>query len=287
MKSDRAFFGPGGNSRAFYDAGYKSTVDAPGWVSSIGLDAYEYEAGSGLTASAGTLLLIGNKARDAGIRMSLHAPYFISLSGVEEVKRLGSLRYISQSLSAAKLLGAYLIVVHTGSAAKISRAEAMRLAADTLYHLLDEIPDNGVLIGLETMGKINQLGTLEEVIEQCCVDRHYVPVVDFGHLNARNGGNAFPTADHYRAIFDRIGETLGDEIARNLHCHFSKIEYTAAGEKRHVTFEDTVYGPSFEPLMEAIVKEDLSPRIICESAGTMPEDALTMKQYYLSLKDNA
>ena len=280
MNERRAFFGPGGNSRAFYDAGLKSTVDAPGWVASVGLDAYEYEAGSGLTASAGTLMLIGQKAKDAGIRMSLHAPYFISLSGVEEVKRLGSLRYISQSLNAAKLLGAYLIVVHTGSAAKITREEAMRLAADTLLHLLDEIQDNGVLIGLETMGKINQLGTLDEVIELCKLSPRFVPVVDFGHMNARECGGVFKSAEDYVRVFDRIGSELGDPIARNLHCHFSKIEWSAGGEKKHLTFADEVYGPPFEPLMDAIARENLTPTIICESDGTMSDDALTMKRYY-------
>ena len=280
MNERRALFGPGGNSRAFYDAGLKSTVEAPGWVASVGLDAYEYEAGSGLTASAGTLMLIGQKAKDAGIRMSLHAPYFISLSGVEEVKRLGSLRYISQSLNAAKLLGAYLIVVHTGSAAKITREEAMRLAADTLLHLLDEIPDNGVLIGLETMGKINQLGTLDEVIELCKLSPRFVPVVDFGHMNARECGGVFKSAEDYLHVFDRIGSELGDPIARNLHCHFSKIEWSAGGEKKHLTFADEVYGPPFEPLMDAIARENLTPTIICESDGTMSDDALTMKRYY-------
>ena len=280
MKNERAFFGPGGNSKAFYDTGLKSTVDAPEWVKSVGLDAYEYEAGSGLTASAGTLLLIGQKAKDAGIRMSLHAPYFISLSGIEEVKRLGSLRYISQSLNAAKLLGAYLIVVHTGSAAKITRGEAMKLAADTLCHLLDEIPDNGVLIGLETMGKVNQLGTLDEVIELCKLSPRFVPVVDFGHMNARECGGVFNSAGDYLRVFDTIGARLGDEIARNLHCHFSKIEWSAGGEKRHLTFQDTVYGPPYEPLMDVIARDRLTPTIICESDGTMSDDALTMKRYY-------
>ena len=131
----------------------------------------------------------------------------------------------------------------------------------------------------ETMGKINQLGTLDEVIELCRIDSAFVPVVDFGHLNARNIGNAFPTVDSYRAVFDKIATSLGDEYAYNLHCHFSKIEYTNAGEKRHLTFEDTIYGPEFEPLIEAIVKEGLTPRIICESAGTQAEDVKQMKNY--------
>lgn len=279
-----AKFGPGGNSEAFYDAGKKSTLDAPAWVSSQGLDAYEYEAGNGLSASPSMLKLIGEEAKRNNIQMSFHAPYFISLSGIVEEKRLNSIRYIQQSLEAAHLLGAKTIVVHTGSAAKISRDEAMRLAADTLVKTLNTVDTYGVKIGLETMGKINQLGTLEEVLELCRIDSSFVPVVDFGHLNARNLGEMFKTADDYLRIFDKIDRLLGVDVAKNLHCHFSKIEWTGSGEKRHLTFEDQIYGPQFEPLVEVIAKNGLTPTIICESAGTQSEDALAMKKYYMEIK---
>jgi deoxyribonuclease-4 len=109
-------------------------------------------------------------------------------------------------------------------------------------------------------------------------------VVDFGHLNCRERGGLFPDSDSYRRVFDTIGCALGDEVARHLHCHFSKIEYTDAGEKKHLTFADTLYGPSFEPLAEAIVREGLAPRIICESDGTQAEDALWMKQCWAAVK---
>lgn len=279
-----AKFGPGGNSEAFYAAGKKSTLDAPAWVSSQGLDAYEYEAGNGLSASPSMLKLIGEEAKRNNIQMSFHAPYFISLSGIVEEKRLNSIRYIQQSLEAAHLLGAKTIVVHTGSAAKISRDEAMRLAADTLVKTLNTVDTYGVKIGLETMGKINQLGTLEEVLELCRIDSTLVPVVDFGHLNARNLGEMFKTADDYLRMFEKIDRLLGVDVAKNLHCHFSKIEWTGSGEKRHLTFEDQIYGPQFEPLVEVIAKNGLTPTIICESAGTQSEDALAMKKYYMEIK---
>lgn len=276
-----AKFGPGGNSEAFYASGMKSTIDAPAWVKEYGLDAYEYEAGNGLAASSVILAKIGEEARKNNIKMSFHAPYFISLSGVIEEKRLNSIRYIQQSLDAANLLGAKTIVVHTGSAAKISRDEAMRLAADTLIKTLKTVETHGVKIGLETMGKVNQLGTLEEVLELCRIDSSLVPVIDFGHLNARNLGRLFNTADDYLRVFDKTANRLGAEIAENLHCHFSKIMWTGGGEKCHLTFEDQDYGPDFEPLCDVIAKHNLSPTIICESAGTQSDDALTMKKYYL------
>ena len=278
---DRATFGPGGNSESFYEEGNKGTVNAPKWVRERGLDAYEFEAGNGLNASDETLAKIGFEAKSNGILMSFHTPYFISLSGVEVEKRLKSIDYIKRSLHAAELLGADIIVVHSGSAAKISREEAMSLASDTLVKNAEAVGNTSIRIGLETMGKINQLGTLDEVIRLCKLSPIYHPVVDFGHMNARNIGGYFTDVDSYRAVFDKIGSELGEKYVYNLHCHFSKIEYTKAGEKKHLTFEDSEFGPDFEPLAEAIVREGVAPRIICESAGTMAEDALAMKKMWL------
>ena len=275
-----ATFGPGGNSDAFKLAGFKSTVDAPKWLASIGLDSYEYEAGNGLAANTATLLAIGRAARENGIKMSYHTPYFISLSGVVEEKRLKSIDYIRQSLDASKLLGAGTIVVHAGSAAKITRDEAMRLAGDTLARTVSSVDTYGIKIGIETMGKVNQLGTLDEVLELCRIDKAYVPVVDFGHLNARDLGGVFVTPDDYLRVFDKIDRALGFDVLNSLHCHFSKIEWTGSGEKRHLTFEDQLYGPRFEPFIEAIVRAGISPNVICESAGTQSDDALDMKKMY-------
>ena len=278
------FFGPGGNSEQFYLSGFKSTVDAPAFVKGIGLDAYEYEAGNGISGSASIFRAIGAEAKQHGIKMSFHTPYFISLSGVVTETRLKSIGYIRDSIEAARLLGAETIVVHCGSCAKISRDEAMRLSYDTLIRTLEQVPLYGIKIGIETMGKLNQLGTLDEVIELCRLDSSLVPVVDFGHLNARALGGVFNTESDYLRVFDKISRLISPEVAENLHCHFSKIEWTDKGEKKHLTFEDTVYGPDFEPLVSAIAKEGLSPTIICESAGTQSEDALKMKKYYGELK---
>ena len=277
----KAHFGPGGNCEAFA-AKYKGKgIYAPRWVKENGLDAYEYEAGRGIMATEDALLTFGAEARAQGIRLSLHAPYFISLASVEPEKRMNSIRYIADSLYAAELIGASIIVVHMGGIAKQSREDAMRLSADTVAKTLEMLPDNGVLIGLETMGKINQLGTLEEVISLCKMDRRLSPVVDFGHLNARNLGNTFPDVASYRQVFEKIGEELGDDKARFLHCHFSRILYTEkGGEKNHVTFADTQWGPEPAPLMQAIAELGVSPTIICESAGTQTADAVSMKNDY-------
>ena len=283
--TDTAYFGPGGNCEAFAARYRSKTIMAPQWVIENGLDAYEYEAGRGIGASPELFLAMGQEAARLGVRMSFHAPYFISLSSTEREKRDNSIRYIADSLAAARLLGARIIVVHTGSTAKMARRDALLLAADTVSRALETLPDNGVLIGLETMGKVNQLGTLDEVIELCSMDTaRLAPVVDFGHLNARDCGGVFPDADAYKRLFDTIGDKLGDRHAKELHCHFSRIEYTTGGEKRHVTLADTAWGPDPEPLMRVLADWRLTPTIISESAGTQTADAAYMKQVYQQMQ---
>ena len=277
-----ALFGPGGNSLSFSKK-YRSTLDAPRFVKECGLDCYEYEAGQGISASPEMLLQIGENARREGIRLSFHTPYFISLSSVEPEKRHKSIDYLFESACACRALGADIMVVHTGSAAKITRELAMEYASETLRMADRMLEENGfsVKLGLETMGKQNQLGTLDEVLRLCSISERFAPVVDFGHMNAREQGLFF-SEDDYKAVFDKISKTLGGSFADRLHCHFSKIEFTEKGEKRHLTFEDTVFGPDYEPLMDAIAHLGVSPTIISESAGTQSEDAKAMKDRYLS-----
>lgn len=273
-----ARFGPGGNSESFFAEGHKNTKEAPAWVAAKGLDAYEYEAGRGIMGGEAHFREVGEEAAKAGIALSLHAPYFISLSGIEESTRMKSLGYIEQSVRAASWMGADVIVIHAGSAGKISREEALALACDTLAKTVEAgLGDFGVRLGIETMGKKNQLGTLEEVLAMCKVAPCFCPVIDFGHMEARECGGVFRSADDYRRVFARIGEELGASYLDGLHCHFSRIEHGPGGEKRHLTFADTAFGPDFLPLAEAIAKDGLSPRIICESDGTMAEDACFMR----------
>jgi deoxyribonuclease-4 len=131
------------------------------------------------------------------------------------------------------------------------------------------------------MGKQNQLGTLSEVLSLCTMSKWVIPAVDFGHLHAVTQGK-YVTVKEYEAVFDAVGETLGQEIAQNLHIHFSKIEFTKAGEKRHWTFADP-YGPPYECLVKLIANKGYTPRIICESAGTQAKDAKMMQDMYLSM----
>ncbi len=282
-----AYFGPAGNGNAFADSGYKKSVDTPEFLSKIGLDCFEYQCGKGVKTGKDTAEKFGEKAKEYNINLSVHAPYYISLSSIEKEKRDNSINYIIQSAQLAKYLGATKIIIHSGSCSKITREEALEYAKDTLLRAKKAACDEGlgeIIFCPETMGKLNQLGNLEEVIELCKCDESFIPCIDFGHLNARTFGS-IKSIDDYKNIFDKIENALGFERLKKFHSHFSKIEYTIkGGEVKHLTFQDEIYGPNYEPLMELVAKRNLNPTFICESSGTQAEDALTMKKYYNSIK---
>jgi len=150
---------------------------------------------------------------------------------------------------------------------------------------MDECGFGDIHLCPETMGKLNQMGTLDEVLELCRLDERLIPTIDFGHLNCRGLGCLKDTRD-FESVIKRIFKVLGEERGRCFHSHFSKIEYTKGGERKHLTFEDKEYGPDFAPLAIVVSKMRLMPTIICESRGTQAEDALVMKKEYLKILES-
>ena len=281
-----AKFGPAGTAESFKTMGYKSSLQVPEYLTKFGLEAFEYQCGRGVNIGEEKSVELGKIAKEKGIALSLHAPYYISMSSVEEEKRNNSINYILSSARAVNFMGGNRIVVHTGSCGKISREEALALAVDTMKKAVAALDAEGlsnIHICPETMGKINQLGTLDEVIALCLVDERIIPCIDFGHLNARTLGEV-NSREAFAAVLDELHNKLGEERAKHFHSHFSKIEYTTGGEKRHLTFEDSAFGPDPIPLLELVAERDLSPTFICESAGTQTEDAAYMREYYRSVK---
>lgn len=277
-----AKFGAAGNSDSFYLEGHKASEEMPKWLSEMGLDAYEYQCGNGVRCGEATARKIAEQAKQNNIIMSVHSPYYINLATPEVEKRAGNINYILQSAQLVKYLGGDRVVVHSGALGKMTREEATNKAMECLKIVRSEMINAGfsdVRLCIETMGKINQLGNLDEVMELCLVDESYLPCIDFGHLNARTLGGLKTKAD-FEAIFDTIENKLGTERLKVFHSHFSKIEYTKGGEKKHLTYEDTVYGPDFDFVAEIMAERDIGATIICESAGTQAEDALTMKRIY-------
>lgn len=277
-------FGPSGNSASFYAMGYKHTAEAPEYLKKFGLDCFEYSFGRGITLSKEKAEEIGAAFADAGMEISVHAPYFINFANPEEEAAQKSYGYVLNSARYLKHFGGSRLVFHPAAQGKQSRTEAVERTADRLKTLRDMIYENGlqdIMYCPETMGKLAQIGTLEEVVDFCKIDKIYTPAIDFGHINAREQGSLKTVEDYKSRLEYAIGE-LGYDRMKNFHVHFSKIMYGGKGEIKHLTFEDAVYGPQFEPLAVALKELGLQPYIVSESDGTQAEDAKAMKDIYFN-----
>ena len=275
-------FGPAGNSEAFYEEGHKHTYEAPQWLFDMGLTAFEYSFGRGARLKEETGAKIRAEAERCGIAMSVHAPYYINLANDKFDKNL---EYFYEASVSGSYLGAKRVVFHPGSQGKLERKEAFKTVKANLAGIMAKLKAEGfnsLIYCAETMGKINQIGDLNEIIELCGVDDAVYPAIDFGHLNARTLGG-LNSKDAYVKVLDALENGVGHEKYSRMHIHFSHIQYTAGGEKMHLTFEDEEYGPFWEPLAALIKERKLAPVVICESKGTQARDAASMKEVYEKL----
>lgn len=278
-------FGPAGNCTTFYEEGHKRTIEAPKWLKSKGLDAYEYSFGKGFTLPDDTAVAIGEEMKKYGVSISVHAPYYINFATPTDEMAEKSYNYVLESLRKLRLLGGNRLVVHPASQGKMSREEAVSLTKKRLTILKDKILDEGysdMYICLETMGKSAQIGTYEEILDFCTIYDKFLPTFDFGHINALTQGS-LKGYDDYKHILDRCVEVLGLERTKLCHVHFSKIEYAQKGEVRHLTLDDTVYGPDFEPFAQVAKDYDLEGVVICESKDYQGRDSQRMREMYLNI----
>ncbi|MBR2967238.1 MAG: TIM barrel protein [Clostridia bacterium] len=273
--------GPSGNSLSFYNEGNKHTYQAAAWLNARGLNAFEYSFGRGVSMSDGTAEKIKQEFEKYDIEISAHAPYYTNFANPSDEMIEKSIMYITQSIQAVKKMGGSRVVFHPASCGKATREEAVARAKRNIAIMMDRLEGDFVLAA-ETMGKLAQIGTAEEIIDFCTIDERLVPCFDFGHINSYTKGG-LKTKDDYRRIIDLSINKLGIEQTKNMHVHFSKIMYGASGEIKHLTFEDQKYGPEYLPLAEIIDEYGLTPFVVCESDGTMAEDAIIMKNCHKSV----
>ena len=278
-------FGPSGNSESFYAEGFSHTEEAAAFVKKRGLDCFEYSFGRGVRMSEDKAISIGEAFAAEGVEISAHAPYFINFANPDDEMAAKSYGYVLDTAQALRLMGGKRVVFHPAAQGKATREEAVALTVERLKVLRDYIYLNNMqdmIFCPETMGKLAQIGTVEEVVRFCKVDPIYTPCVDFGHINAREQGSLV-TVDDYKSRLQYMIDELGFERMEHFHVHFSKIMYSVKGEVKHLTFADTVYGPEFEPLAVALKELGLKPYIVSESAGMQVEEAEIMKKIYNSL----
>lgn len=281
-------FGPSGNCEAFYAAGLKHTHEEPKWLNGMGLTAFEYSFGLGRFLNTETSKKIGEEAKKYGVEISVHAPYYINFANVTDTARENNVRFLFESLRNLQEMGGRHCVVHVGSQMKLERGVAIENIKAGLREFLARKNDSeyaDLIVCPEAMGKYTQIGSYAEIFDICSLDPNLIPTLDFGHINCVLQGS-LKTKKDFLAILRQGIDTLGFQKMNDLHIHFSKIMYNAKGEIKHLTFQDDLYGPNPEPMIDAIIELGLSPVIISESAGTQAEDAKYMSDYYFSKSKN-
>ena len=128
-----AMFGPAGNAENFPDT---SSADAPKWLKEIGLDCYEYQCGKGVHVGEESARKIGLAAREHGIVLSLHAPYFINLANPDPEALQKTVGYITEACRVADWMGAGRVVIHSGALMKRTRREALDIALRSLKEVV-------------------------------------------------------------------------------------------------------------------------------------------------------
>lgn len=242
--------------------------DVPRLLHEEGLDAFEYQAvrwGQKPQIKQENAEKLGAEARKNDVRLSLHGSYFVNLSGKRDVVEASKRRLIACA-TAADWMGAYVMVFHTGFYGRFEKSFAFKTCLDALKEVSASMRSLGlkVKLGPETMGRKFQVGSLDEILTICEQVEGTQLVIDWSHLHAINLGT-FKETEDFRGVAKKVEQRLGTEALKSMHCHFSKIEFTSQGEKRHHTLDEKRYGPDFHMLAEVIADFQLHPTMICES----------------------
>jgi len=264
--------------------GKRSTAEGIAYCRKLGLGAMEVEFVHGVKMGETAAREAGKVAAREGISLSCHAPYYINCCAKEQKTLDGSVRHIVAAAQAAFWLGATPVVIHPGFYMGRPPEECRRLVISTLKRCLDEMDAlgiRGVAIGAELTGKKSAYGCLDEILglAEYFGLRQVVPVVDFAHYHAREG--KLETAGGYARVLEKVEGRAGTGAAKHFHCHFSGIEATGAGERKHLPISSD--SPPFAPLARAWKANGWEGTVICESP-LLEKDALAMQETYEKLQ---
>ncbi|MCE4627644.1 MAG: TIM barrel protein [Desulfurococcales archaeon] len=283
----RLWFGPAGKPISMKKG---KMEDVPAFLRSIGLDALEYEAVRGVRISEAKARLLGERAKENSVVLSLHAPYYINLASKDNDKREASIRRIIDSMKAAEWMGAYAVVIHTGYYKGYhDKREALEAAIKGYEEALNRLPAwvKKPDLSPEVMGRKQAIGDIDEVIEICRrLGRRCRPTIDWAHLYARYEGKFVTSVDHVISVIEKFERELGTRAVRPLHTHFSKIEYGPGGEREHHTLSEEEYGPEWDIVCKAYLETGVHAVIISESP-ILEEDAILMRDHCKRLDASA
>ena len=233
----------------------------------------------------------GVLANKADFEMNIHGPYYAELLG-DRVARGRSLAKIESTLQAARTINARHITLHTGHYGDFGRGTAANEQVANIFSSVvqrvhdiwhddeDEFPvfpwiKDGTpsKIGVETSGRQELWGSLEEVLEVVNHVEGTIPVLNIAHIHARGHGR-MKTSEDYGELFDMVRESIG---TKEFYCHFSGVEHRTGNAMHYTQIKKSDL--NFEPLAEFIVEDGgwLDITLISDSP-LLEHDAMYMLQ---------
>jgi len=281
--ADHPRFGPAGFPPAFKEL-ERPIEEVPNYLHEEGLSAFEYQAvrwGPKPQMKKESAEKLGVNATQQDVWLSLHGSYFINLCGNAETVEASKKRLIA-CVTAASWMSARMVVFHPGFYGKRSTKDALQCCVEAMNEVIESMRSLGITrvhLAPETTGKPSQLGNLDETLTLCEEVESTLPTIDWSHIHAREKGK-LKTIDDFREVIDTIEKRLGSDAVKNLHCHYTRVEFTEKGERCHHTMDEREYGPDFEPFAVLIAELGLKPVVISESP-ILDVDSLKMRDIVL------
>ena len=270
-------FGTGGTP---HSSKSKSTMDGIRRIAELGLGCMEIEFVQGVKMGEAGARLVGEVASKAGVKLSAHGPYFINLNAHEPEKIRASQDRLLQTARIASICGAESVTFHAayylGDPPEKAYSAVKKYLEEVMHQLKRE--DNRVWIRLETMGKLSEFGSIEEVLSLSSELERVAPCLDFAHWHARTGN--FNSYQGFTSILEQVEERLGRAALDNMHIHVSGIDYGKKGEIKHLNLKESDF--HYAELLRALRDYEAKGIVICESPN-LEEDALLLQATYNAL----
>ena len=249
----------------------------------LGLGAMEVEFVRRVSMQEETARKVGAFAKEQGIVLTVHAPYYINFNSKEPEKVAASRERLILAATRGHQLGARGIVFHPGFRHDDPDRVVYDNVKENLIRVREELDAAGIdtILRMETTGGVSQFGTFEETLEVCSEIPGVEPCIDFSHLHARTG--ALNSAEEFVAMLDRIQQVGGREALDNMHIHLSGIEYGDKGERKHLILEES--DMEYKALLQALWDFDVGGVLICESPN-IEGDALLLAQTWEAIAQN-
>jgi deoxyribonuclease-4 len=215
---------------------------------------------------------LGELAAENDIVLSVHAPIAGFMGHAERGKKLNmAVGMLDHSAGIAVAAGAEVVVFHPGFLLSRTREEAIGSVVEQLGELRERLvaKDRAVPFGIEVMGRVRELGSLDDVVEIASRLDWVRPVVDFAHMHATSDG-AFTSVEPFVEALAKADAVI--EPSAPFHIHFSDIQFANRNETKHLPYgEGTLRA---EPLREALAQFDRPATVISESPTAESTDQI-------------